>query len=559
MPSYLITEEPWIPVKTLKGSHEDVGLIEFYRRAHEFRCIEGLRPMLELGLLKFLIAFSCCSIEPSGKESIHEILQAGRFPMDKIDAYLRLLSSEGVSFDIYDETHPFAQAWDEENHTKAMVPVIKMDRSIPSGDNVLYRAAKTEDEYVWEPRQVAVGIFAFQVQAVSQKGTGGHQMYGGPSAGQIPIQYYPTGKNLFETIVFSFPHVLPKGDEEYWRSRTRLSVVLYKAPKGEVPDLSGTEAKKDVLPPRLALFFPTRYIRAIPEKNGYCRNIYIGLSHAMPQEFLAPDFHKMLNVAYSEAKAGKNRYVTFRSNQHIPEFHLVSKIFEEQPSLYCSHGSKAVFKGASSKSGTEKNPVTFSSMPAVFQNGLSAGFFGKKPYHVLVFQCWHDKSNYLQSSKKTILFPGTEIAASSNLRQEAWNLAQEFDYARRMLRWSIVNSLGENANKKAHLALLAEKTIFRFAKDLDALYYDYLDRIGENMGVTEDVGCRQHLDVLVELRKMALHVYSDAIRPFRKASDIRYTERMYQILYYSLMKGENAYRVGEKSEDVAENAMGNEI
>ena len=128
-----ITVGPWLPVKALSGDTKDVSLLEILEEAHQLKAIDGLNPMEEYSVLRFLSVFLTAVFRPETWEDKLELLDEGRFDMEKVRGYIEMCHAEGVSFDIFDEKRPFMQAtpdskYDQDKNLKS--PAIESRRSI---------------------------------------------------------------------------------------------------------------------------------------------------------------------------------------------------------------------------------------------------------------------------------------------------------------------------------------------------------------------------------------------------------------------------------------------
>ena len=83
-----LIEEPWIPVREGKEIRE-VGLAEALLQAHAFDRLEDPSPLVEVALLRVLLAVLHRALDgPKSEDELFTLFEAGRFPKDHITAYL---------------------------------------------------------------------------------------------------------------------------------------------------------------------------------------------------------------------------------------------------------------------------------------------------------------------------------------------------------------------------------------------------------------------------------------------------------------------------------------
>ena len=102
--------DPWIPARTLQGESRIVGILDLLKQAHELEGLDGMDPMVEYGVYRFLTVFLMASYCPEDNETKEELLSDGCFDMEIICSYMEKCKEKGVSFDIFDSKHPFLQA-----------------------------------------------------------------------------------------------------------------------------------------------------------------------------------------------------------------------------------------------------------------------------------------------------------------------------------------------------------------------------------------------------------------------------------------------------------------
>lgn len=106
MRSFSLIDEPWIPVRDLKGERLEVGIKDALLRADEFAAIEHPSPLVVASIYRLLLAVLYRALRgPADLSSAKEIVRQGFSPA-KIQEYLDVWR---MRFDLYDERQPFYQ------------------------------------------------------------------------------------------------------------------------------------------------------------------------------------------------------------------------------------------------------------------------------------------------------------------------------------------------------------------------------------------------------------------------------------------------------------------
>lgn len=197
-PSFNVLDAPWIPVVSLDGTKELLGIRETLRRSTELKEISVVSPLEEFSVYRFLSVFLMDALRPKRTSAIRNLLKRGYFDMEQIEDYISLCEGEGVSFDLFDEKRPFMQstyvkAWDKEPK-----PVSAIDCFLPSGNNHLHFEHGRAEE-----KTISVNQAARLLMAIQQFCTAGAQGY--PSGVNASPPYFGVvkSKNLFETLVYT--------------------------------------------------------------------------------------------------------------------------------------------------------------------------------------------------------------------------------------------------------------------------------------------------------------------------------------------------------------------
>lgn len=107
--SFNLMDEPWIPVRDLKGTLLEVNLRDALLNAKEYRGIEDDSPLVVISLYRFLLAVLHRALEGPADMRVAEEWYKKGFPKDKIEAYLGKWHER---FDLFHKEHPFYQTPD---------------------------------------------------------------------------------------------------------------------------------------------------------------------------------------------------------------------------------------------------------------------------------------------------------------------------------------------------------------------------------------------------------------------------------------------------------------
>lgn len=293
---YDILTEPWLPVEMTDGAMRGMGLLEALEHAHEIRAIRTPSPPSSLGVLRLLIAFVLDALRPETAYDIADLVAVGRFDGEALRSYVDRCKSEGVSFDLFDESRPFLQSTfpPEDQETQLAVQIFL---EIPAGNNHIHFRHQYEADHAFTPTQCLMALTQLASFAL---------MYGrsvSMSINGVPPTYFLYGgRTLFETIALS---LVPLSDDDLegpkvaWRN-------FEPVPEGGMATgasvLSGLTAQ-----PRRVRLIPEAsdgvvVIRRIFYKKGYD---YKGLAF--------PDPH----VAYYTNDKGEKRAVTPREDRAL--------------------------------------------------------------------------------------------------------------------------------------------------------------------------------------------------------------------------------------------------
>ena len=257
-PSFNVLDAPWIPVVTLDGTKELLGIRETLNRAQELKEISAVSPLEEFSVYRFLSVFLMDALRPKRTSAIRKLLKQGCFDMEQIEEYISLCEEEGVSFDLFDEERPFMQSVPQEKLTAK--PITNIDYFLPSGNNHLHFNHERIEMHSVSAAQAIRLLLALQ-----QFCTSGLQ---GPSGvnGAPPYFGVVKGNTLFETLVYTLVPTqtidIPFDEPPViWRSS---EVVVTKKEVAKTSWLRG-------------MLFPARIVKLVlPDENMRVTQVYLG-------------------------------------------------------------------------------------------------------------------------------------------------------------------------------------------------------------------------------------------------------------------------------------------
>ena len=258
--SFNVLDAPWIPVVASDGARELLGIRETLRRAPELKEVSTVSPLEEFSIYRFLSVFLMDALRPKRVSAISKLLKQGMFDMDKIDEYISLCESEGVSFDLFDEKKPFMQSAYVKDWDKEPKPISVIDCSLPSGNNHLHFEHGNS-----EKQAVTMDKAARLLLALQQFCTAGVQGY--PSGVNASPPYFGVVKadTLFATLVHTLLPIqsidIPFDEPSViWRSDENVT------PKRVVAQISWLRG----------MMFPARRICMVPpEEDGLITSVYL--------------------------------------------------------------------------------------------------------------------------------------------------------------------------------------------------------------------------------------------------------------------------------------------
>lgn len=212
-----LLHEHWIAVMNENGDHEEVGLIDVFRRAHEIKMLSGELPTQDIAILRLLLAVLYAVFlrkdvngvpaeindEYEAIERWRSLWDLGHFPSDIIEAYLKEYEER---FYLIHPDRPFYQV----NFAKGSeYKVSKLNGEISqSGNKEALFSPKggkdKEDITLAEATRWLIHVNAFDDSSGKPTVRGGNM----PSTGvgwlaKLGVVYV-SGRTLFETLMLNF-------------------------------------------------------------------------------------------------------------------------------------------------------------------------------------------------------------------------------------------------------------------------------------------------------------------------------------------------------------------
>jgi len=245
--SFNLVDEPWIPVRDLKGRLLELGIQDTLVRAKELVAIEDPSPLVVASLHRFLLAVLYrVLMGPTDIEKAKTLFRDG-LPEERIRAYLKKWSDR---FFLFDEKYPFGQIPSFKPETWKPWTVLAAEHNADTA-KVLFDHIDVEAPGSIPAAACARWILATQTFSVSCGKSELSHTATAPSAGAAMA--IPLGRNLLDTLLFSLVfqnREILAGDLPLWE-REPETIKLLKA--------KHKENGKEKGPNRSALGWADRY------------------------------------------------------------------------------------------------------------------------------------------------------------------------------------------------------------------------------------------------------------------------------------------------------------
>lgn len=248
-----VLTEPWIPVDT----GEELSLLDTLTRAHRLKTISAASPLETYATYRLLIALLMDALQMPRRDARLDVLARGKFDMSMIEAYVARCTVEGVSFDLFDQKHPFLQATYDPKYDHEPKPVSELVHTLPTGNNHMFFDHRYARDHVLDYAQSFRSLIATYIFC-----TASVQDYPS-SVNNTPCAYILVeGDTLFESLVLNCLSIKECSNIAYgmpaWRDQRP---VVPKRIHADVDMLEG-------------LTWRPRRITLVPE-DGIVRNVYL--------------------------------------------------------------------------------------------------------------------------------------------------------------------------------------------------------------------------------------------------------------------------------------------
>jgi CRISPR system Cascade subunit CasA len=247
LPTFSLLDEPWVKVRALSGGTQEVGLLDLFDRAPEFRGLAGELPTQDVAVLRLLEAVLLGATrpeEPRGREQSLDLWgdwwRAGRLP-GIVREYLELWRSR---FDLLDPETPFLQVAELHTSSGNASGLVKLIADVPDGHHYFTTRAGRQLESLSyaEAARWLIHCQAFDCAGIKTGAVGDERVKGGKGysmgypawAGNLGV-IVAEGENLFETLMLNLPLSMARQEDvPIWeRSPLQAGVAIdHPAPLG---------------------------------------------------------------------------------------------------------------------------------------------------------------------------------------------------------------------------------------------------------------------------------------------------------------------------------------
>ncbi|AXQ28791.1 type I-E CRISPR-associated protein Cse1/CasA [Solimonas sp. K1W22B-7] len=253
MSRFNLIDEAWIPVRTLDGRREELGVRDILLRAKFLAVIEDPSPLVTASLHRFLLAVLYRALKgPADIDEARALFRSG-LPAEGITAYLARWHDR---FWLFDDMLPFGQIHNFEPKTWRAWTVLAAEHNADNA-KVLFDHIDVERPYAISPAAAARWMLATQTFSVSAGKSELSHTGTAPSATAAMV--LSLGQNLEDTLLFALVpqnSAILSGDLPLWE-RSAESVASLKA--GAERSISGYADRYT---------WRTRAIRLCDDGNG---------------------------------------------------------------------------------------------------------------------------------------------------------------------------------------------------------------------------------------------------------------------------------------------------
>ena len=280
-PSFDLLTQPWLPVLSLDGRTELVGLVELFGRAREFRRLVAEAPPMTAALHRLVLALFHRVYGPASESAWAELWTADSLPSEPLDRYVDRF---GDRFDLFDPQRPFMQCPALAKLTGATAAKLIPYRAV--GNNVtLFDHTTAHDHVTLTPAEAArwlVNLHSFDTGGMKtpfEKDKSSERAHCN-NFGVVLVE----GANLHETLLLNALVYRPEAEKP--RMTTPVDLPIWEAaePPSPLPDKRGARGWTDLLT------WPSRRVLLSPD-NGLVEGVVITPGVRLKIE--APDEEKM--------------------------------------------------------------------------------------------------------------------------------------------------------------------------------------------------------------------------------------------------------------------------
>ena len=200
--SFNLWTEPWITLERADGRPERVGIEQALLRAHEFIAIYDSSPLVVVGIHRLLTAILQAIFNPQRPRDLKTLWNEGHFPQSRVRKFGTQYAGR---FDLFSAKEPFLQSGDlplKPEKGDKVKTVAYLFGETPSSTEITHYRHGSDDDQIFCPACLAKGLVSIPPFA-----TAGGRGFSTSINGIPPIYVMPSGKSLFENLVFSL--VLP--------------------------------------------------------------------------------------------------------------------------------------------------------------------------------------------------------------------------------------------------------------------------------------------------------------------------------------------------------------
>lgn len=292
-----LISEPWLPITLTDGTTTELGLGDFFARAHEARGLNEPSPLTYTAVMRYLLAILHRAIDgPDDPEDWAQHWRAGAFDKDKMDAYLQRWRHR---FDLFDPEVPFAQSGPEITLTDVS-PITRLFMERATGNNpTLFDHAWDDNPPTLSAAEVARALLTAQAYGFSG---GGGKFYNSTMIAGYSIML--EGHSLFQTLMLNLQEY--SDDQPSGLTKRRDSPWWELDPRDDPPVQHGGNVPLGLTD---LLTWRSRHLRLIPEPDGSIRRCSYSQRYQLRESGIRDPFKR-----YEPAQSGDNKGKLFAKN-----------------------------------------------------------------------------------------------------------------------------------------------------------------------------------------------------------------------------------------------------